>query len=86
MSSGDCEVSSSAFSRDLGWSTRALASARATLATHGDRVNAAHAGYLATFSAECSGTGELLRMDDADPLCLTCADLDHLVFLSALLH
>jgi len=23
-------------------------------------------------------------MDDADPLCLTCADLDHLVFLPAL--
>jgi len=36
--------------------------------------------------AECSGTGELLRMDDADPRCLTCADLDHLVFLPALLH
>ncbi len=33
--------------------------------------------------AECGGTGELLRMDDAGPLCLTCADLDHLVFLPA---
>jgi hypothetical protein len=31
--------------------------------------------------AECAGTGELLRMDDAGPLCLACADLDHLVFL-----
>jgi hypothetical protein len=31
--------------------------------------------------AECSGTGDLLRMDDAGPLCLSCADLDHLVFL-----
>jgi hypothetical protein len=31
--------------------------------------------------AECGGTGDLLRMQDAGPLCLTCADLDHLVFL-----
>jgi hypothetical protein len=34
--------------------------------------------------AECSGTGELLRMDDVGLLCLTCADLDHPVFLPAL--
>jgi hypothetical protein len=33
--------------------------------------------------AECAGTGDLLIMDGADPLCLTCADLDHLVFLPA---
>ena len=33
--------------------------------------------------AECGGSGELLRMDDAGPLCLTCADLDHLAFLPA---
>ena len=33
--------------------------------------------------ADCSGTGDLLRMDDAGPLCLGCADLGHLVFLSA---
>jgi len=33
--------------------------------------------------AECVGTGEFLRMDDAGPLCLSCADLDHLVFLPA---
>ena len=33
------------------------------------------------FCAECGGTGELLRMQDAGPLCLACADLDHLVFL-----
>ncbi len=33
--------------------------------------------------AECGGTGDLLIMDDAGPLCLTCADLDHLVFLGA---
>ena len=31
--------------------------------------------------AECGGTGDLLRMDDAGPLCLSCADLDHLAFL-----
>jgi len=33
--------------------------------------------------AECGGTGDLLIMEGADPLCLTCADLDHLVFLPA---
>ncbi len=33
--------------------------------------------------AECGGTGDLHRMDDAGPLCLPCADLDHLVFLPA---
>ena len=33
--------------------------------------------------AECGGTGSLLIMDGTDPLCLTCADLDHLVFLAA---
>ena len=33
--------------------------------------------------ASCGDTGSgLLTMDDAGPLCLTCADLDHLVFLS----
>jgi len=31
--------------------------------------------------ADCGGTGGLLIMDDAGPLCLTCADMDHLVFL-----
>ena len=31
--------------------------------------------------ARCTGTGDLLTMDDAGPLCMTCADLDHLVFL-----
>jgi hypothetical protein len=29
----------------------------------------------------CGGSGELLIMEDPGPLCLTCADLDHLVFL-----
>lgn len=33
--------------------------------------------------AECGGTGDFLRMDDVGPLCLSCADLDHLVFLPA---
>jgi hypothetical protein len=33
-------------SRDLGWPSRALTAARATLEEHGDRVNAAHARYL----------------------------------------
>src|ERR1700726_2043649 len=33
-------------SRDLGWPTKALDAARATLDEHGDRVNAAHARYL----------------------------------------
>src|SRR5215467_10012087 len=33
--------------------------------------------------AECGGIDELLRMDDAGPLCLTCADLNHLLFLPA---
>ena len=34
-------------SRDLGWRPRALETARATLARHGDWNNAAHAGHLA---------------------------------------
>jgi DNA-binding transcriptional ArsR family regulator len=33
-------------SRDLGWTAKALAAARATLETHGDRINAAHARHL----------------------------------------
>jgi len=33
--------------------------------------------------AECGRSDDLLRMDDAGPLCLACADLDHLVFLRA---
>jgi hypothetical protein len=34
-------------SRDLDWDDKALTAARATLEAHGDRVNAAHARYLA---------------------------------------
>ena len=33
--------------------------------------------------ALCSGTGNLLMMEDAGPVCLACADLDHLVFVPA---
>jgi hypothetical protein len=31
----------------------------------------------------CGGTGPYLIMEDPGPLCLTCADMDHLVFLPA---
>jgi hypothetical protein len=33
--------------------------------------------------AECRGSGDLLIMDEPGPLCLACADLDHLAFLPA---
>lgn len=33
--------------------------------------------------ARCSGTGDLLIVDDVGPLCLACAGMDHLVFLAA---
>jgi hypothetical protein len=33
--------------------------------------------------AGCGGTGDLLLMEDAGPICMHCADLDHLVFLAA---
>jgi hypothetical protein len=33
--------------------------------------------------ADCGGTGERLVMDLDRPLCLVCADMDHLVFLAA---
>lgn len=37
---------------------------------------------LSEFTCEgCGGSGELLIMEDDGALCLTCADLDHLVFL-----
>ena len=31
----------------------------------------------------CGGTGPYLIMDDPGPVCLTCADMDHLIFLPA---
>jgi hypothetical protein len=33
--------------------------------------------------AQCRGTGDLLIMDEPGPLCLACAELDHLVYLPA---
>jgi hypothetical protein len=33
--------------------------------------------------AGCGGTGDLLKMEDPGPVCLTCADMDHLIFLPA---
>lgn len=32
---------------------------------------------------ECAGDGDFLTMDEAGPLCLSCADLDHLAYLPA---
>jgi len=32
---------------------------------------------------ECEGSGDLLVMEEAGPLCLACAELDHLVFLGS---
>lgn len=31
----------------------------------------------------CGGTGDMLIMENAGPSCLTCADMDHLIFLPA---
>jgi hypothetical protein len=33
--------------------------------------------------SSCAGTGGLLMMDEPGPLCMACADLDHLVFLAS---
>jgi hypothetical protein len=33
--------------------------------------------------SSCGGTGGLLIMEDAGPLCMACADIDHLVFLAS---
>ena len=48
-------------SRDLGWPEKALDAARATLEAHGDRLNAAHARYLAVRRLLLIG-----RLDDAE--------------------
>jgi hypothetical protein len=48
-------------SRDLGWPVKALDAARATLEAHGDRVNAAHARYLAVRRLLLIG-----RLDEAE--------------------
>ena len=59
-------------SRDLGGPMRRLGAARATLAAHGDRANAAHAGYLEARRLLLIG-----RLDDAERTLETC-DLDAL--------
>ncbi|NPT34561.1 helix-turn-helix domain-containing protein [Paraburkholderia xenovorans] len=48
-------------SRDLNWPTKALEGARATLEAHGDRLNAAHARYLAVRRLLLIG-----RLDEAE--------------------
>ena len=50
-------------SRDLGWPERALRAARATLQSHGDRVNAAYAGSLEARRLILIG-----RLDEAERL------------------
>src|SRR5437867_4457962 len=55
-------------SRDLGWPAKVLEAARATLEEHGDRLNAAHAGYLEVRRLLLIG-----RIDEAER---TLAELD----------
>jgi len=55
-------------SRDLSWTAKVLATARATLEAYGDRVNAAHARYLETRRLLLIG-----RIDEAE---LTLAQID----------
>jgi len=55
-------------SRDLGWPAQALAAAHATLARHGDRLNAAHARHLEVRHALLLG-----RLDEAEALLGTVA-------------
>ena len=59
-------------SRDLGWPAKTLEAARATLEAHGDRVNAAHARYLAARRLVLIG-----RLDEAEH---TLAELDSALF------
>jgi len=56
-------------SRDLGWPTAALEAARATLEHHGDRRNAAYAGYLAGRRLVLMGRLELAEqvLSELDP-------------------
>ncbi|HZF26406.1 MAG TPA: hypothetical protein VEZ88_09110 [Steroidobacteraceae bacterium] len=63
-------------SRDLTWPAKALDAARATLAAHGDRVNAAHAQYLAVRRLLLIG-----RIDEAER---ALAKLDPALFPPAL--
>jgi len=62
-------------SRDLGWPAKKLATARATLEEHGDRLNAAHARYLEVRRLLLIG-----RLDDAER---TLAELDPAPFPAA---
>ena len=55
------EAETALVSRDLGWPAKALDAARVTLEEHGDRVNAAHAGYLAVRRLLLIG-----RLDEAE--------------------
>ena len=61
--------------RDLGWPVKALAAARATLARHGDLVNAAHARHLEARRFLLTG-----RVDEAER---AIADLDPAPFPDA---
>jgi tetratricopeptide (TPR) repeat protein len=63
-------------SRDLGWPTKALDAARATLQAHGDSVNAAHARYLKVRRLLLIG-----RLDEAEQ---ALAELDPAPFPPAL--
>ncbi|QPF87617.1 helix-turn-helix domain-containing protein [Bradyrhizobium genosp. L] len=63
-------------SRDLSFPRRALAAARATLAAHGDALNAAHAGYLEVRRLLLVG-----QLDEAERML---ADLDPAPFPPAL--
>src|SRR6478609_6057845 len=63
-------------SRDLGWPAKTLDAARATLEARGDRLNAAHARYLAIRRLLLIG-----RLDEAER---TLADLDPAPFPPAL--
>jgi hypothetical protein len=63
-------------SRDLGWPTKALDAARATLEAHGDSVNAAHARYLKVRRLLLIG-----RLDEAEQ---ALAELDPAPFPPAL--
>ncbi len=63
-------------SRELGWPPKALDAARATLEAHGDRLNAAHARYLAVRRLLLIG-----RLDEAER---ALADFDPSLFPPAL--
>jgi hypothetical protein len=67
-------------SRDLTWPVKALDAARATLETHGDRVNAAHARYLELRRLVLIG-----RLEDAERL-LVHVDPAHLPAASKAVH